>query len=46
MTDTASPRALIQFSDVRIRLLQAILGIIATPILMQAVLIAGREPAR
>ena len=36
MTDTASPRALIQFSDVRIRLLQAILGIIATPILMQA----------
>lgn len=46
MTDTASPRALIQFSDVRIRPIPAILGIIATPILMQAVLIAGREPAR
>lgn len=46
MTDTASPRPFLQFSDVRIRPIPAIISIVATPILMQAVLIAGREPAR
>ena len=46
MTPPLFPRPFLEFSDVRVRLVPAIMGVIATPILMQAVLIAGREPAR
>jgi membrane protease YdiL (CAAX protease family) len=46
MTNLASPRSFLVFSDIRIRPIPALIGVIATPILMQAVLIAGREPAR
>src|SRR5689334_11647341 len=35
-----------ELRNVRIRALPALLGVILTPILMQVVLIAGREPAR
>ena len=46
MTDTIAPRPFVEVRDLSIRPLPALLGIIATPIIMQAVLIAGREPAR
>jgi uncharacterized protein len=46
MTDTIAPRPFVELRDIRIRPIPALIGIIATPILMQAVLIAGREPAR
>jgi membrane protease YdiL (CAAX protease family) len=46
MTDTAAPRPFFELRDLKLRPLPAITGIIATPILMQIVLIAGREPAR
>jgi uncharacterized protein len=46
MTDTSAPRPFFEIRDLRIRPIPALIGVIATPILMQAVLIAGREPAR
>lgn len=46
MTDTTAPRPFLEIRDLRIRAIPALLGIVATPIIMQAVLIAGREPAR
>ncbi|MDP3740643.1 MAG: CPBP family intramembrane metalloprotease [Hyphomonadaceae bacterium] len=46
MTDNIAPRPFVEFRDVRIRALPALIGIIATPLLMQVLLIAGREPAR
>jgi hypothetical protein len=46
MTDTAASKPFFELRDLRLRPLPAIIGIVATPILMQVVLIAGREPAR
>jgi uncharacterized protein len=46
MTDTTAQRPFVEIRDLRIRAIPALLGVIATPIIMQAVLIAGREPAR
>ena len=46
MTDTTAPRPFLEIRDLRIRPIPALFGVIATPIIMQAVLIAGREPAR
>lgn len=46
MTDITASRPFVEFRDVRIRALPALIGIIATPILVQVLLIAGREPAR
>ena len=46
MTDITAPRPFLEVRDLRLKPIPAILGIIATPIIMQVVLIAGREPAR
>lgn len=46
MTDTTSPQPFFEIRDLRIKPIPALLGVVAMPIIMQAVLIAGREPAR
>ncbi len=46
MTQTAERLPFFRIYDLRIRPMPALLGIVATPVLMQAVLIAGRETAR
>ena len=46
MTDTLAQRPFFEVRDLSIRALPVLIGVIATPVLMQIVLIAGREPAR
>ena len=46
MTDTSAPRPFFEIRDLSLRPVPALLGILATPVIMQAVLLAGREPAR
>ncbi|HVY90120.1 MAG TPA: CPBP family intramembrane glutamic endopeptidase [Hyphomonadaceae bacterium] len=42
----ALPRPFIEIRDFRPRLAPILIGVVATPVLMQVLLIAGREPAR